>query len=1105
MSRKPAFWILLSLISLGGTLLAVRYFSEAFPIVTLDLRMDRAAALASARGLAGKHGWGPPGFSQAASFDLDATVQNYVELEVGRSQAFRQLLKEGLYAPYTWRVRHFKEGEANETLARFTPEGAPYGFLEKLREDAPGARLAPEAARALAEAKVRTEWQIRLEEYVLAESSQETRPGGRIDHAFVYERPDRKIGEGLYRLRLVVAGDKLTELTHFIKVPEAFQRRYEEMRSANNTIATFASFAMLVFYVLGGCIIGLFFLLRQRWVVWKKPLVWGIFIAFLNLLGSISELPLSWMYYDTALSAREFLVQQLLAALGSFLLWTLLLTLTFMAAESLTRRAFPQMIQLWKLWTPEVASSRAVLGRTLGGYLIVGFDLAFVVAVYFLTTRRFGWWTPSDVLFQPNVLATYFPWLPPIAQSLQAGFWEECLFRAVPLAGAALLGERFGARKGFLAVAFLLQALIFGAGHANYPSQPAYARVVELIVPSFVFGGIFLTYGLLPCIVSHFVFDVVWFSIPLFVSTARGIWVNQVLVVVLALAPLWVVLWARSRSGRWTELTEADYNRAWQPSKLSEEKRARVQEVALSPLPVVSWRWLVLTGIGGLALWLSCTSFRQNAPRLSVSRLEAIRLARETLERRGVRLSPEWRVLPSVRGGVGQEDCFVWQAGGREAYQRLMGNYLRPPGWSVRFARFEGDIVERAEEFHVTIVGDGRVVRVRHQLPESSPGPTLAEDHARQIARRAVENELGLNPASLQEVSAVARRQPKRVDWVFTFSDPGNYPLKEGQARLAVTVAGDRVTDADRFVFVPEEWQRRERSERSMVELVRMTCWAAVGLCLLAAGVVAIVQWSRRDFSLPVFLRVLLLLWVAQVAGQLNQWPSVQAGFSTSEPLDHQVMVAVAGGLVGASLQALLLALVFGYVERTIAQSGESSVREDWLRGISATLGVAGLVALFRKLAAPSLSPEFADYSSLAAYVPWLSGVFTGVQHWAVGSALLLLIFVALHRVSQAGRRKKAVLLGLFVLAGLVLAGIEEVETMRSWFLSGSLLGLLLWLAYAQVVRFNLRVIPVAVGVMLMLASLTQAVYNAFPSAPLCEGLEVLALAALSHWGTKPR
>jgi hypothetical protein len=1100
MSRKPIFWISLTLVSLVGIAFTLRYFSEAFPIVTLNLKMDRATALGSARNLAARFQWGPDGFSQAASFELDGTVQNYVELEVGRSKAFRELLREGLYAPYTWRVRHFKEGEAHEALVRFTPEGTPYGFLEKLREEAPGSSLAPEAARPIAEHAAATDWQIRLAEYVLIESSQERRPGGRTDHAFVYERPDRKIGEGLYRLRLVVGGDKLTELTHFIKVPEAFERRYEEMRSANNTIAAFASFAMLLLYIVGGCAVGLFFLLRQRRVLWRKPLFWGLFIAFLNLLSDISELPLSWMQYDTALSAREFLTRQLLAALGGFFLWTLLLTLTFMAAESLTRKAFPHLIRFWKLWSPDTASSPSVLGHTLGGYLVVGLDFAFVVATYFLTTRRFGWWTPSDVLFQPNVLATYFPWLSPIAQSLQAGFWEECLFRAVPLAGAALLGDRFGSRKGFLAVGFVLQALIFGAGHANYPSQPAYARVVELIIPSFVFGGLYLTFGLLPAIISHFTFDVVWFSIPLFVSTARGVWISQVMVVLLTLTPLWVVLRVRLRTGKWLALTDKHYNRTWQPEPVAVEIPEK-EEVPATSMPVLSARWLLLATAAGLALWMLSTRFEQDAAPLTIGRPEAIRIARETLERQGVKLTREWEVLPSVQGGVDQQDRFVWQVGGEATYRRLMGSYLNPPGWNVRFARFTGDVVERTEEYNVAIVRDGDVIQVSHQLPESLPGANLAEAEARRVAHAALRTRFQLDAAQLQEVSAVASKLPKRTDWVFTFSDPRNYPLKVGQGRAAITVAGDQVADAHQFVFVPEEWQRKERSHRNIADLIRIACWSFLGLGLLAAGVFAIVQWSRRDFSTSVFVQVVLLVFVFEILNGWNQWPSVQANFSTSEPLSHQLMITIAGALVGALLQALLFALVMGYLARMIPKPANGSDLHSWIRAASVAVVLAGVMAGFASWFGPDLSPEFADYKPATAYLPWISGILSGTQTWVIATAVMLLAFGMLEQISHAGNRRRGVTAVLCIVLGLVLTGTEAVETVGYWFLSGSVFGLLLWLAYRYILRSDLAVVPIAVGITLILNSVVEAASAAFPLAWVCSLFEVFALVVLAYWG----
>ena len=115
--------------------------------------------------------------------------------------AYGDMLRGDLYSPYTWAIRRFAEGETNETLIRFTPNGTAYGFRERLSEDEPGANLEPEAARVIAEKAVGAGWpDVVLAEYELVESSHEVRPGGRTDHTLVYERPDIRIGDGHYRL-----------------------------------------------------------------------------------------------------------------------------------------------------------------------------------------------------------------------------------------------------------------------------------------------------------------------------------------------------------------------------------------------------------------------------------------------------------------------------------------------------------------------------------------------------------------------------------------------------------------------------------------------------------------------------------------------------------------------------------------------------------------------------------------------------------------------------------------------------------------------------------------------------------------------------------------
>ena len=237
-------------------------------------------------------------------------------------------------------------------------------------------------ARVIAENFVQNETSIQLSEFEPIETSEEVMPSERIDHTFVYQRTKEQIGDGFFRLKLMVSGDKVTELKHFIKVPETFSRRLEEMRSANNTLATSASIAMFLLYGFGGIILGLFFMMRKRWVVWKQAVYWGFFVAAFGALGEINFWPLMWMSYPTALSEQSFFLQNIWFMVANTFAMTVIYSLSFMAAETLTRRAFPQQINLWQIWSRGATSSIQVLGRTIGGYLMIGFDLAFVISFY---------------------------------------------------------------------------------------------------------------------------------------------------------------------------------------------------------------------------------------------------------------------------------------------------------------------------------------------------------------------------------------------------------------------------------------------------------------------------------------------------------------------------------------------------------------------------------------------------------------------------------------------------------------------------------------------------------------------------------------------------
>ena len=49
MTRKPLFWIIFLLLSIAATFFAFHFFPKAFPLVNLDISMNRQQALAQAR------------------------------------------------------------------------------------------------------------------------------------------------------------------------------------------------------------------------------------------------------------------------------------------------------------------------------------------------------------------------------------------------------------------------------------------------------------------------------------------------------------------------------------------------------------------------------------------------------------------------------------------------------------------------------------------------------------------------------------------------------------------------------------------------------------------------------------------------------------------------------------------------------------------------------------------------------------------------------------------------------------------------------------------------------------------------------------------------
>ena len=492
--------------------------------------------------------------------------------------------------------------------------------------------------------------------------------------------------------------------------------------------------------------------------------------------------------------------------------------------------------------------------------------------------------------------------------------------------------------------AFVVQALIFGAGHAPYPAQPSFARPVELILPSIGFGLLYLYFGLLPGIILHFAFDVVWFALPIFLAKAPGIWVQQAMVVRDdARAAL-----GRARPPRSGRTLDGARRIASATRHGRRRLRRSVRRTRrLSPGYAIGNRmrtiWL---GVGTASL-VACAIavFTREPPgSLSIGRSEAAAIARGALEARGVKLGPDWRILPTPLDGSDGPHEFVAETAGNERRKALVGTYLPAPRWYVRVAKFEGDVADRAEEWQMSISA-ARETRIRHVVPEERPGASLEENTARQVAQAALAERtgLGVGAGQAREISARPQKLKARTDWTFTFADTTIAPLPQGEPRIDVVLAGSEVASVGRYVHVPEDWERSERAASTRNTILRILTGVVFGGLLVAAAVLGVIAWSRGRYAPRLFFATAAVMLVASIADAANGWPAVLASLQTALPLPLQILGVIGIGLVALTVTSSLAGLAIGALPHRLANAGELADRDALRLGVAAGLFAAAV------------------------------------------------------------------------------------------------------------------------------------------------------------------
>lgn len=540
MPRLARTDLLLAIAGVVGLVLVVTLYTSAFPLALVELEVTREGAIERAGEFLAEQGADLTDFRRAALFTGDTEALVFLQKSLPDEQAAAWAREQ--VPIWTWDIRWFRPGETEEWLAYVGVDGEVVGFRHVIEEAAPGADLDEQSARTIAEEFLgRRGWQLDDLEPVQASADKKD---ARTDHMFVWEVAGSEIdsdfrwdgtmadgsaaeGSGAARVVVRVFGDEIGGYGRYLRVPEEFSRGFENVQSKGAFLAI-ASIVITVLLALTALVIAIL-RFRSGDVDWRTAITCGLIVGAMFALYTLTAWPEAQFRYQTQIDWGVFIGMAALGLLLAAVFYVVFVTFPTAAGESLARELFPGTLEGFRdafrgrVFTPTFAAA------SLRGYAIAAALMGFFTTFYWFARTYLGAWMPAEGPYS-QIFNNQMPFLTPLTISLVAAISEETIYR---LFGVSLF--RRLTRSTFLAL--LIPAAIWAFGHSNYPVFPVYIRGIELTIAGVLFGLAFLRFGLLACIVAHYVIDAVALGAPL-VSSGNGFYTLSGLVVIgLALVP----------------------------------------------------------------------------------------------------------------------------------------------------------------------------------------------------------------------------------------------------------------------------------------------------------------------------------------------------------------------------------------------------------------------------------------------------------------------------------------------------------------------------------------------------------------------------------------
>jgi len=306
---------------------------------------------------------------------------------------------------------------------------------------------------------------------------------------------------------------------------------------------------------------------------------------------------------------------------------------------------------------------------------------------------------------------------------------------------------------------------------------------------------------------------------------------------------------------------------------------------------------------------------------------------------------------------------FLQRHVGLEEARRMAEDEVPVWTWRLRWFR-----PQEKEEWNIWVDIDGEIVGYSHAIEEAAPGAELTSEEALARAEGFLATR-GYDLDAWNRVGETRRQRDHRTDHYFTWDRLGSeiewHPddPAAGTVRLLVRIQGEEVGSFNRFLHVPEEFERAHTEALSTGSVLALAALVVTALMSLAAIGIAIVRMRKTDLDWKPAISLGVVVGFMSLVFRAMNWPTFKSLYTAEVAWVSYVGMLTIGLVLGAVLYGVVVSFTTaagtslaqetfpsslgGFVEFATGRLLHPSLAAASLRGYGLAFGFIGYLAVF--------------------------------------------------------------------------------------------------------------------------------------------------------------